>query len=333
MKFSISGCADYRFPVVPYYGLLWYTEEDALSIPMDYPLCGRWGDKLSANAKLIDDNPSPIFVSVCWLSLREERFYFFETDLNQDDIKEAIKIVGKKNDDICFILGMGAMGKFSLWLNTKDKSVILKHGYGETTYVAMEKFMPIRPDLSKKNFCNLMLSQIETQYERSDFRYITNIDKQYLYRYIVLFEHWNGSDWEKTENHNYELLFVENSLIDGTHDKLHDDSLFKYHKSGCPERIVISIKENKIFFEIYLFIDKQLILIFERFYGAHPDTKTDFIIRIDAENKKYELALYRQGLKEPVIIPESAYQLIVFKNKFEDYRSENYNQPRGAWIW
>lgn len=73
--------------------------------------------------------------------------------------------------------------------------------------------------------------------------------------------------------------------------------------------------------------------IFHHFYGAHPETKTDFIIRIDAENKKYELALYRQGLKEPVVIPESAYQLIVFKNKFEDYRSENYDQPRGAWIW
>lgn len=81
------------------------------------------------------------------------------------------------------------------------------------------------------------------------------------------------------------------------------------------------------------FRNGEILEIFNRFYGAHPETKTDFIIRIDAENKKYELALYRQGLKEPVVIPESAYQLIVFKNKFEDYRSENYNQPRGAWIW
>ena len=63
------------------------------------------------------------------------------------------------------------------------------------------------------------------------------------------------------------------------------------------------------------------------------DTKTDFIIRIDSEKRKYELALFRQGLKEPQIIPEDAYQLLVFKNKFEDYRSDNYNQERGAWIW
>ena len=60
---------------------------------------------------------------------------------------------------------------------------------------------------------------------------------------------------------------------------------------------------------------------------------TDFMIRIDSEKNKYELALYRYGLKEPQVISESAYQLLVFKNKFEYYRSENYNQPRGAWIW
>lgn len=85
---------------------------------------------------------------------------------------------------------------------------------------------------------------------------------------------------------------------------------------------------------IYFWFEVSVLLhVFERFYGAHVETKSDFIIRIDAENKKYVLALYRQGLKEPVVIPESAYQLIVFKNKFEDYRSENYNQPRGAWIW
>ena len=84
----------------------------------------------------------------------------------------------------------------------------------------------------------------------------------------------------------------------------------------------------------YLWLDDESICtIYDRFYGAHPDTKADFIVRIDVEKKEFELALYRYGLKEPVVIDESAYQMIVFKNKFEYYRSENYDQPRGAWIW
>ncbi len=59
----------------------------------------------------------------------------------------------------------------------------------------------------------------------------------------------------------------------------------------------------------------------------------DFIFRMDIEHSRYELALYRYGLKEPLIVPQETYQLLVFKNKFEHYRSENYNQERGAWIW
>ena len=81
------------------------------------------------------------------------------------------------------------------------------------------------------------------------------------------------------------------------------------------------------------YTDKEICKVFDRFYGAHPETKTEFMIRIDVEQNKYELALYRYGLKEPQVINESAYQLIVFKNKFEHFRSENYDQPRGAWIW
>lgn len=113
-------------------------------------------------------------------------------------------------------------------------------------------------------------------------------------------------------------------------NKVNLDNLRNYALNTIINRIQIFYLESSV----YLWLDSTIIVhIFERFYGAHPDTKADFIIRIDPENKKYELALYRQGLKEPVVIPESAYQLIVFKNKFEDYRSENYNQPRGAWIW
>ena len=123
-------------------------------------------------------------------------------------------------------------------------------------------------------------------------------------------------------------------LSDGTCDKQHSNNLLNYHYAGKPLKIVLKWHIKKTEYSAYFWFEEEKICsIFERFYGAHPDTKTDFIIRIDAENKKYELALFRQGLKEPQIISEDAYQLLVFKNKFEDYRSDNYNQERGAWIW
>lgn len=155
---------------------------------------------------------------------------------------------------------------------------------------------------------------------------------QFVYRYLVLFKDNNFN----LEFNYYigELNYIKASLLDGSCNLLSDDGLLKYHKAGKPKKLAINWHIKKSEYTAYFwFEDEKICSIFERFYGTHPETKTDFIIRIDAENRKYELALFRQGLKEPQIIPEETYQLIVFKNKFEDYRSENYNQERGAWIW
>ena len=155
--------------------------------------------------------------------------------------------------------------------------------------------------------------------------------RHYNLRYMV-----KEIDVEKENKSCCDLAIIKVAVynLDGSYDKSNNVRLMSYSEKGKPQIISIEYRINKNEYSTHFWLDEgELSHIFDRFYGAHPETKTDFIIRIDAENKKYELALYRQGLKEPVMIPKSAYQLIVFKNKFEDYRSENYNQPRGAWIW
>ena len=148
---------------------------------------------------------------------------------------------------------------------------------------------------------------------------------QYNYRYLLTFVNTDKECLLKT---------IEEMLSNGTHDKLNDGSLLKYHQAGKPKKLTIKWHIGKSEYSAYFWFEEEPIReVFDKFYGAHPDTKTDFVIRIDAENRKYELALYRYGLKEPQIIQENVYQLLVFKNKFEDYRSDNYNQERGAWIW
>ena len=37
--------------------------------------------------------------------------------------------------------------------------------------------------------------------------------------------------------------------------------------------------------------------------------------------------------KQSFIVPEEAYQLIIFRDGFEEFRSENYNKEQGAWNW
>lgn len=165
-------------------------------------------------------------------------------------------------------------------------------------------------------------------------------------RIIQVIYNENKSSLIKLRNrqYTYKLSYsLENEIaltstcikrIDGTRNNFVDSLPAIYQKQALPHKIAFKFIEKCSNFQAYVFFDEnELRNAFERFYGAHPETRADFIIRIDAENKKYELALFRQGLKEPVVIPSEAYQLIVFRNKFEDYRSKNYNQPRGAWIW
>ena len=166
---------------------------------------------------------------------------------------------------------------------------------------------------------------------------ILELNRQFKYRYIIHLINQHENTLENGENTN-ELIgkfdYIEEKLFDGTHDKLNNGNLLKYHQAGKPKKLAIKWHIGKSEYSAYFWFEEEPIReVFDKFYGAHPDTKTDFIIRIDAENKKYELALYRYGLKEPQVIPENVYQLLVFKNKFEDYRSDNYNQERGAWIW
>lgn len=159
----------------------------------------------------------------------------------------------------------------------------------------------------------------------------------YLYKYLLIIDrieiYTNFNDNVYNNNHKLVKTYLRDTQYEDVFNE-YDEELYKYCKKEVPQRLSIKWMYDKKEYNCYIWFEEKLInSIFERFYGAHKDTKTDFIIRIDSEKRKYELALFRQGLKEPHLISEDAYQLLVFKNKFEDYRSDNYNQERGAWIW
>ena len=103
---------------------------------------------------------------------------------------------------------------------------------------------------------------------------------------------------------------------------------------GKPKNIVVRWKEGKSDYSAYFWLDESCIRkSFELFCEERTDIEIELLIQIDSGNHQFELILHNQGLRRLLLIPKETYQLLVFKNKFEDYRSENYNQERGAWIW
>ena len=236
----------------------------------------------------------------------------FIASISGEQLNESISEVGFSQDiPLAFRIGLCLDGTIAIWYGNRLKFELIR------TFRASElKDRILTPDI-----ISYRLSQTAENKNRD----LTLSAKRYNYRYFL-------ENVSEKEIFNKSLVF-EDYCFDESFNRLNDGYLLKYHEACPPKKLHYKYVIEKIAYELFFIIEKSIIAIFERFYGAHPETKTDFIIRIDAEQKKYELALYRQGLKEPQIMPEDAYQLLVFKNKFEHYRSDNYNQERGAWIW
>lgn len=354
-KYLVSGCATELYPTETFFGLLCYNNDEVIEIPKEYPFHKQWGYPQSMHLMESEKYPLPIKLDMVWLSIIEKQFYSIIHEIPQAKIKEFLTICDDSSEGPLFefiIIGMAPCGGVAMWLFGKKKSLMIDWLHADTVEVEMKEFSPLDQDVALADYCETYIQNDEVVRENLEVNGLPARDlfdrymQQFCYRYLPMFQRWNEEEerWEKAEvDEEGQLVdgkplpeydFIEEALWDGTHDKLHDGGLLNYHMAGKPKKLAIQWHIKKSQYTAYLwFEDEAIRSAFERFYGAHRGTKVDFIIRIDAEKKKYELALYRYGLKEPVVIGEDAYQMIVFKNKFEHYRSENYDQPRGAWIW
>lgn len=301
----------------------------------DNTLVGKFGEPLVVDIKFEYGYCSEE-ISLLWLSLLEKKCY--ECSISIESIKNNNELFTRN-----IILGLLPFGRICLWHKDVRKSYFIDTFEGKEKNIKLSDYINGNFSQSVDACCDYYMAIIAFP-QGIDITHKLNrqvVDKymqQFTYRYIYLDESWDEDNfkWNKIEQDVTVSCFdfIEESLYDGTHDKLHDGGLMKYHQAGKPKKLRVEWHIGKSEYSAYFwFEDERIREVFDRFYGAHPDTKTDFIIRIDAEKRKYELALYRYGLKEPQVIPEDVYQLLVFKNKFEDYRSDNYNQERGAWIW
>ena len=355
-RIFVSGTAPVLYPADTFFGLLWWDQNEALEIPKKYPYQGEWGQPISRHLLEREEYPVPKMLDMVWLSIVERKFYSIRKMLPEDKLEQLFsqKEDGESGDTLFehVVIGMAPYGGVAVWVHGPKKSVLVEWLQGEEIEVEMKDFMPLNPDVTLDENCDFYINNDQRVLENLEVNGLPQrhlFDKymqQFCYRYLPKFQQWDEvkEQWIKPhtaketseEENKYQpvLDYVEEALYDGTHDKLHDESLLAYHQAGKPQKLAIRWHIKKSEYTAYLWMDdKSIREVFERFYGAHRDTKVDFIIRIDTDKKKFELALYRYGLQEPVVIAESVYQMIVFKNKFEYYRSCNYDQEQGAWIW
>lgn len=276
------------------------------------------GERNSCNGTRVHNNG---ILSIIWYSIINNAFY--ETNVNLQEYNDAVFS--------SIIIGLFPYGIIPIWGKNSNSRVLLKY--------ILSKNDVLQHTVCPKTYLQINNNQYRRELKCPPISYFLEKLKSFVYRYKVLIEKWVDSDSARRYKYiSHEMteksICLEESLCNNTFDKLHDGGLMEYHRAGKPKKLRVEWHVGKTEYSAYFwFEDEKIREVFDRFYRDYPETKSDFIIRIDGEQKKYELSLFKEGLEEPQIIPEDVYQLLVFKNKFEDYRSENYNQERGAWIW
>lgn len=315
---GIDISAHYDFPMEIYFCIVYTSQGTSETVVPRYPFRDGWGCSKVETCRANQSYNEYVRLKIAWLSLSEHKFFWCD-----DQLTSLRSNYCNQNFDK-MLVGLATNGNIVVWGKSEDKSIILTKLKGQEIEMTLEEFLGFSSAYSIEEYCRLRMGASKERSNSIDFFKI--LMRQYNFKFKII------SEDVLVQNKNI-ISKLQIKSFDGCYDKTNSTQLRDFGMRGVPTIISLKYDLNKAERLITFFLNEDILLFFTNFYGAHPETKTDFIIRIDAENRKYELALYRQGLKEPVVIPESAYQLIVFKNKFEDYRSENYNQPRGAWIW
>lgn len=306
----------------------------------------KWGEVFPMYVH--DDNAfsMPSQIKLKWISVTEGLCYSLDEAVDVAFLEKCWNERHNGKDGIYdfLALGIAPYGKVAIWIRGYSKQRLIKWVAAKDISQIGEQ-LPYLYGLDLSEFCKVAIQNDEDTQRilkeegLPDEHYFDRLMQQFTYRFVPLLRWWNeeAQEWweydEEMEGDEMPTLdFVEVKCHDGTFDRLRDGSLLNYHEAGKPSRVCVGWHVGKREYSAYFFFSHdELVPLFRTCYGAHPETKVDFLLQIDPENNKYEPALFRYGMKEPLAIGDDACQVLVFRNKFECYRSPNYSQPKGAW--
>ena len=251
-QYDIVGSAHRLFPMEIYFGYFTLEDESLVEIPKQYPFCGEWGNCEVHTISLRDMLPLLSHLDIVYLSVVENKFYELSLPVNPSAIEKLFSTFAlnlPEKDFVSIVVGMAPYGGIALWLGSNAKQMLLGWITTTRTEVNMSLFLPQNPQMNLSDYCksyidnDMVVKSNLSVYGLPPCSLFDNYMKQYTYRYLMLFEHWD-KDQEKWKIFNDEEIipefdYIEEALFDGTHDKLHDGGLMNYHRAGKPKKLAI----------------------------------------------------------------------------------------------
>jgi hypothetical protein len=322
-----SGNAPLLYPTELYLGDFIFEDGTKLYIPESHPFATSWGKSISTY--ILDDNMHcvPIFIVIAWYSILENQFYVVANELPKHKIKDLfLKINNTTKESIynSIIAGMAPYGGLAIWLSGNGITTEVAWLHGEKIDVEMKDFAPHYSG-SRDEYVKSVLENCKEACE--NFQKNGLPDKMLFERYMTKF---NYCITPKFEDEEATFDGIELWYFNGEYNATHSGEHAICTMRAKPYKIVINWSVGKHKYGGYFWTDEQKIIdTFAQFYADNAQQEGNLIIEIGKSNEAFRFSL--QSDSSIVEIPIEDLQIMVFKNKFESYRSKNYNKPQGGW--
>ncbi len=326
-KYSATGNAPSAYPTEIFFGNILFEDRNGIYIPRSYPFASKWGEISSIHILEEKELLAPCYIDIIWISLSENKFYSLEAPLPKIEIENLLSETNELTEQPIYnyiIAGMAPYGRLAIWLSGNGITTEVAWLQAEEIDVEMEDFAP-NSSLSRNEYVETSFRECKEAYEHflkhglPDRLLFERYMQKFTYRITVEFEN-KDAVFEGIE------LYYYNGELNATNSGEHTT----YAMRAKPYKIIINWSIGKTKYSGYFWTDeKRIIDIFSSFYIHNTEKEGTLIINILESNDTFRFSL--QDESAIIEIPTEDIQIIVFKNKFEFFRSPNYNKPPQGW--
>jgi len=323
-----SGNAPELYPTELFFGDFIFSDGKKLYIPEVIPFQATWGESISMH--VLDNNlfPAPAAIDIIWLSLAENQFYSLESDLPKEKIESLLAEINedtKKQKYNFIVAGMAPYGGLAVWLSGEGITTEVAWLQAKPVDVEMEDFAPNNKFSSRAEYVETYFKFCEDAYE--NFQKNGLPDRMLFERYMQKFNYRITPKFENEEAvfEGIEMYYY-NGELNTTNSGEHKENAMR----AKPYKIVLNWCIGKTQYGGYFWTDeKKIIETFSNFYNNDTQKEGNLIIEVGESNNQFKFFL--QDDSTIIEIPAEDMQIMVFKNKFEFFRSTNYDKPPGGW--
>ena len=322
-----SGNAPLLYPTELFYGDFIFSNGKKLYIPISIPYASKWGQ--TGKTHILDNNffPAPAIIDIIWFSWAENQFYSLESTLPKEKIESLLAEIDEETKEPRYqdiIVGMAPYGGLAIWLSGNGKTTEVAWLQAKPTDVEMKDFAPT-VEYTQKEYRDLVFKGREEAYE--NFQENGLPDRMLFERYMQKFNYRFTPKFENEEAVFEEIeLYYYNGELNTTNSGEHAENALR----AKPSKIVLNWSTGDAQYGGYFWTDeKKIIETFDKFYKDDTQKAGNLFIEVGASNEQFKFFL--QDDTTTVEIPAEEIEMIVFKNKYEFFRNENYNRPIGGW--